>query len=375
MGRLAIAVMAMLMAVSVAVAPAMAEDRVALVVGIDRYASLAPLSNPANDARTVAETLRGLGFRLIGGKAQIDPDRARLLDLLDDLGQASQGALAVAYFAGHGARHGNLNYLIPSDDQRIRYREQLRDWAVSVDQVLAELKGAATAVVLLDACRNTPLPSKEGGRSGDRGLARLERAPLQSLVMFAAQPGSVAKDGIGSNGPFALALKEQLPTPGLEIGLMMRRVRDRVAALTKDEQTPEIVVNLGGREVYLAGAGQSPLPPPPPPPPPVTDRAAKASSGPSTGRTAATVDRSAFLFPDSSVRHLGDDELKPLSKWDLRVARNEIFARNGRYFKDPELQRHFSQFSWYKPTRWDPPLSPIEEANVRRIQRVEETRP
>ncbi|MBP2230023.1 hypothetical protein J2847_003326 [Azospirillum agricola] len=371
MGRLAIAMMAMLMAASVAAAPAMAEDRVALVVGIGRYASLAPLSNPANDARAVAETLRGLGFRLIGGEAQIDPDRARLLDLLDDLGRASRDALAVAYFAGHGAQHGNANYLIPSDDQRIRYREQLRDWAVSVDQVLAELKGAATAVVLLDACRNTPLPSKEAGRSADRGLARLETAPRQSLVMFAAQPGSVAKDGIGSNGPFALALKEQLPTPGLEIGLMMRRVRDRVAALTRDEQAPEIVVNLGGREVYLAGAGQSP----PPPPPPVTDRAAKASSGPSAGRTAATVARSAFLFPDSSVRHLDDDELKPLSKWDLRVARNEIFARNGRYFRDPELQRHFSQFSWYKPTRWDPPLSPIEEANVRRIQRVEETRP
>ncbi|MBP2230037.1 outer membrane protein OmpA-like peptidoglycan-associated protein [Azospirillum agricola] len=232
--------------------PARAEPRVALVVGIGRYEQQDSLRNPPNDAAAMARTLAGLGFELIGGGPQIDPDRARLLDLLRTVGDRARGALALVYIAGHGAQHQGRSYVLPRDDGRIRYREDLPDWAVSVDGVLDRLDGAATALLLFDTCRNVALPARNGDRTAVRGLARLERTPPQSMVVFATQAGAVAADGDGTNSPFAQGLVELLATPGVEVGLLMRRVRDRVSSRTDGRQKPEIVVNLGGDEIYLA---------------------------------------------------------------------------------------------------------------------------
>lgn len=77
------------------------------------------------------------------------------------------------------------------------------------------------------------------------------------------------------------------------------------------------------------------------------------------------------VFPDSSTRYLTPDELGKLSAGKLRIARNEIYARNGRFFKDPALRSHFSQFGWYNPTSWDVPLNPIEKVNVKVIASFE----
>jgi hypothetical protein len=78
-----------------------------------------------------------------------------------------------------------------------------------------------------------------------------------------------------------------------------------------------------------------------------------------------------FIFPDSDRRYLTLDELRKLSSSDLRIARNEIFAREGRYFRDPQLAGYFAQFSWYKPYSYDVPLNNIENANVALIQSME----
>ena len=69
-----------------------------------------------------------------------------------------------------------------------------------------------------------------------------------------------------------------------------------------------------------------------------------------------------FIFPDSDSRLLASSELGGLSKDDLRIARNEIFARRGRYFSSSDLTAHFSRFSWYQPHTWDPQLNNIESA-------------
>jgi hypothetical protein len=80
---------------------------------------------------------------------------------------------------------------------------------------------------------------------------------------------------------------------------------------------------------------------------------------------------SGFIFSDSDRRLLTVAELQGLSSEQLRIARNEIYARKGRYFKDGSLTAHFSQFSWYQPNRWDVTLNDIEHANVRLIQSME----
>jgi len=83
------------------------------------------------------------------------------------------------------------------------------------------------------------------------------------------------------------------------------------------------------------------------------------------------VTTSAFVFPDSDRRLLTAADLSKLSKPELRIAKNEIFARRGRYFEAPDLKAHFERSSWYSPTTWNPRLNSIEEANVALIGQFE----
>jgi TIR domain-containing protein/YARHG domain-containing protein len=77
------------------------------------------------------------------------------------------------------------------------------------------------------------------------------------------------------------------------------------------------------------------------------------------------------VFPDSSRRRLSIAELEGLSLDQLRTARNEIFARHGRAFRDPALRRHFRRYRWYRERADEVALSPVEEANVRLLREAE----
>jgi hypothetical protein len=79
----------------------------------------------------------------------------------------------------------------------------------------------------------------------------------------------------------------------------------------------------------------------------------------------------ALLLPHSNVRHLTRPELQKLSAEQLQIARNEIFARKGRYFKDEKLSSYFAKFAWYQPDTWDAPLNAVEQANVDLIASLE----
>ncbi|MFX6167363.1 YARHG domain-containing protein, partial [Acinetobacter baumannii] len=50
----------------------------------------------------------------------------------------------------------------------------------------------------------------------------------------------------------------------------------------------------------------------------------------------------------------------------MRIARNEIFARRGRYFNAPDLTAGFRRFACCVPRSWDPPLNAVESATVAR---------
>jgi hypothetical protein len=88
--------------------------------------------------------------------------------------------------------------------------------------------------------------------------------------------------------------------------------------------------------------------------------------------TARARTQGGFLFPDSDRRYLGNADLAGLSKLELRLARNEIFARHGRFFKDQTLANYFSQFSWYQPSAVEVPISPLEDTNVNTLMAAEQ---
>lgn len=82
------------------------------------------------------------------------------------------------------------------------------------------------------------------------------------------------------------------------------------------------------------------------------------------------------MFPVLSLRQVRKSEMSALGPWELRVARNEIFARHGYRFGPPLLVEHFLKQSWYKPS--DRPLgeilsqvTTIEWANIARIKTLE----
>ena len=84
-----------------------------------------------------------------------------------------------------------------------------------------------------------------------------------------------------------------------------------------------------------------------------------------------------YLLPDSASRYMTSEDLAPLSKEELRFARNEIFARHGRLFTDQELQDYFNAQSWYKgyikPQNFDSSvLNDFERYNVAFISKYED---
>ena len=70
----------------------------------------------------------------------------------------------------------------------------------------------------------------------------------------------------------------------------------------------------------------------------------------------------------TSSRLLTEEDIKGKTKHELRIMRNEIYARHGYIFKDPILRDYFMQKSWYKPTTISVTFNDIEQYNVRFIQ-------
>ena len=186
--------------------------RIALVIGNSGYEVAPPLANPANDARLMAETLRGLGFEVI---EVIDADREAMLiaifELQDKLIAAGSDAVGLFYYAGHGVQVHGENYFIPLKTEIVQERE-VPVKAVSGSFVLQQMEFAGNRMnfVILDACRNNPFPAST--RAATRGLAKME-APTGSLVAYSTAPGEVAADGMGNNSPYVLALTEAMQTP------------------------------------------------------------------------------------------------------------------------------------------------------------------
>ena len=236
------ALLVLLVALAVFAASARAEPaqnrRVALVIGNGAYENVGRLTNPGNDARLIAETLRGLGFALVGDGAQLDLDKPEMDRIVQRFGQAIIGAdVALLYYSGHGLQVQGSNWLVPIDANPTRPQD-LDFQMVNADVVLHQMEGAGTRlnVLILDACRNNPFGGR-GLRATAGGLAEM-RAPEGTLISYATQPGNVAQDGEGANSPFATALAAAMPRPNLDIFRMFNHVGVAVKRATGGAQQP-----------------------------------------------------------------------------------------------------------------------------------------
>lgn len=253
--------------------PLFAQDRIALVIGNGDYTYVQKLKNSVNDARKISETLTGIGFEVT---TLLDAPRADTIAALADFSFRSEVAdLALIYYAGHGVAVEGRNFLIPVD-ALISRNSELAGKAIDMTDLLASVDRARKMrIVILDSCRNNPFPggleadpqsgarsvTASGTGSGTGSVARDLATGMAAaspdrgtLVAFAAKDGAVAFDGKGGNSPFALALADKMSTPGLEISLMFRQVRDDVMGATENRQEPHTYGALSGVPFYLAGS-------------------------------------------------------------------------------------------------------------------------
>ena len=253
--------------------------RVALVIGNADY-KIGPLQNPGNDATAVAELLeKQLKFEKVFLKRNIGYDGFR--SALQEFSREAAGAdVGVVYFAGHGTEVNGKNFLIPVD-ATLTKASALDVEAIPLDTVLSQLSGVRKLkLVILDACRNNPFAMSGAKRTVGRGLARIEPED-NTVVVYAAKDGTTADDGVGrSHSPFTEAFLKHAASPGVEINLLFRRVRDDVISATSHEpqpQQPHVYFTLGSQEFYLQPqpavvadtkpAAQAPVAAPPTAPP------------------------------------------------------------------------------------------------------------
>src|SRR5205814_10516099 len=172
-----------------------------------------------NDAAAVAAMLKSAGFDAVESKLNLTISELR--KTLRDFGNRSRDAdVAVVYYAGHGIELDGNNYLIPID-ATLETDADVLDETLPLDRVLFAVEPARQLrLVILDACRDNPfaktMKRTVASRAIGRGLAKVEPSSPNTVIAFAAKAGSTASDGDSKNSPFAAALVENLPRPGLD---------------------------------------------------------------------------------------------------------------------------------------------------------------
>ena len=235
---------------SAAMSIACAETRVALIIGNSTYQKAElRLANPANDAAAMARALKAAGFDTI---VKLNAKRTDFYHAVDEF-SAKIGrdphAVGLFYYAGHAIQADGINYLIPVDAD-VQAQSDLEADTFDAGRVLRAMKGAQNDmnIVILDSCRNNPLPKTRGM---DRGLARME-APSGTFIAYAAAPGQTAQDGAaGTNGVFTGEFIKAMAEPGVPLEQMFKKVIIGVRADTKGAQQPWSEASIQGDFYFL----------------------------------------------------------------------------------------------------------------------------
>ncbi len=178
--------------IACATGAALAEKRVALVIGNSAY-SLAPLDNPKNDADDVAAALRRLGFDVTERK---DLGIRQFDEAIDTFEAAGRNAdVALFFFSGHGVQIDKRGYLAPVDIKAESESSALRELE-PIQEVVSRIERAARiSVIVLDACRDSPLQERlrRVVRDKPKGLPPRGlplRVPLLSVSESVSRSGS-----------------------------------------------------------------------------------------------------------------------------------------------------------------------------------------
>lgn len=222
------------------------ESRNALLIANGKYSHFSSLSEPIKEAENLRVALEQIGFSVkIVKNASLEEMNDALSDFEATLKKS--GGTGFFHYGGHAVQVEGKNYLIPStaeipDERRVSTR------ALIVDEVMNSMS-ADTNIVILDSCRNNPLPAGSG-RSASRGLVISSVRPKNSIIVYSAEAGCTAQDGV-----FTPVLTKEITRKDVSLQAMLINVRKEVQRLTDGAQTPGEYSQMTDI-VYLAGKSE-----------------------------------------------------------------------------------------------------------------------
>jgi len=213
---------------------ALADRRLALVIGNSDYGSSNVLKNPVNDANLMEGTLKSLGFDVI---KLTNATKNQMMEGLREFSKKlTEYNVALFYYAGHGVQVEGQNYLIPTGAAMAEPTDCKWE-AISQNTILEEFERVPENIniIILDACRNNPFRSwTRGGGQGFRAI----NAVTGTIISYATSENSTAADGEGMNGPFTEELVKQINTPQSITSVFMN-TRKQVMKRTNGAQRPQ----------------------------------------------------------------------------------------------------------------------------------------
>src|SRR6202047_5303101 len=249
------------------ITPAQAAKRVALVIGNNDYKNVPKLQKAVNDARTMGETLKKLGFSVMVAENQTRQAFSETLLAFDKA--VSAGDTAFFFYAGHGFEIAGQNSLLPTDVPAASegQEELVRDASVLADRIIERLqnKKARTAILVFDAWRNNPF-ERAGTRAvaGGGGLAPMTQLPEGVFSVFSAGPRQTALDRLSNNdnnpnSVFTRTFAKELLQPGenlVQVAQHTRRLVSEMAETVKHKQIP-VYFDQMVDDVFLNGVAKA----------------------------------------------------------------------------------------------------------------------
>lgn len=250
-----------------AAGPAQAEKRVALVIGNNDYKNVPKLQKAVNDARTMGETLKQLGFTVMVAENQTRQGFSESLLAFDNA--VGPGDTAFFFYAGHGFEIAGQNFLLPIDVPAAGegQEELVRDASVLADRIIERLQNRSvrTAILVFDACRNNPF-ERQGTRAlaGGGGLAPMTQLPEGVFSVFSAGPRQTALDRLSNNDDnpnsvFTRTFAKELLRPGenlVQVAQHTRRIVSEMAETINHKQIP-VYFDQMVDDVFLDGMAKA----------------------------------------------------------------------------------------------------------------------